>query len=134
MIRAPRSWAAAQRLGDLRLDGAVGQRGAVVDAGDDHRVGGVEQLQTVVGQHLEAGGAAHRPPARGAHPHVVEGRLVGGPGGAEDLGGGAEVEADHVVQGEYGDPVRATVMARLLRMMAFRPLVVAVRPRPDWCA
>ena len=61
----------------------------------------------VVGQHLEAGPGC----APGRRPGVqtrdrVERRAGGVPGGAEDLGRGAEVERDHVVEGEDGDPVR----------------------------
>ncbi|GGM21066.1 hypothetical protein GCM10011608_02090 [Micromonospora sonchi] len=33
--------------------------------------------------------------------------VVGVPSGAEDLGRGAQVEADHLVEGEDGDAVRS---------------------------
>jgi hypothetical protein len=80
--------------------------------GDDHRLGGLQQFQPVVGQDPEPGGAAHRAAGRGAHAHPVlppPGRVAGG---AEHLRRNAEVHADDVFEGEHGDPVTAVTCCR----------------------
>ncbi|GAB3799581.1 hypothetical protein GCM10027605_13450 [Micromonospora zhanjiangensis] len=75
-------------------------------AGDDHRVGLLQQLQAVLRQDLVAGRGADRRAAGGADLDPVERDVaVGRTGAVEDLARGAQVEAHHVGQGEDGDPV-----------------------------
>lgn len=61
----------------------------------------------------EVCGRGHRSAVRRAGDHLVEGPLVGVPGGAEDPGREAELEGDHAVHGEYDHAMDGPILARV---------------------
>ncbi|MEK8107976.1 hypothetical protein NKG94_28600 [Micromonospora sp. M12] len=129
MIRAPADTPRAA-LGDLGLDGARGQRGAVVDPR-------TITVSAVSSNSRPWSGSTWKPSVlrTGRPPGCTPGRRrrASGrrPGSAEDLGRGAEVQADHVVQGEYGDPVRASAHGPIIAHDGFPATRQGERPGPD---
>jgi hypothetical protein len=79
--------------------------------GDHHGVGLADGVEATRGDHLEAAGGLHRSRAFAAEGERVAVALVGM---AEDLGRDREVEGDHLVEREDGDPMhRRSVSGRI---------------------
>jgi len=72
---------------------------------DDDRVGLREQLFAVLHREQEVEVGAHRPAPERACRHRVEARAAGIHGFPEDPRRDAQIERDHSVEGENGNPM-----------------------------